>query len=66
MPQMIIVNSHINDLLAEAAANRLAKSAGSKESRNRTAAVLNGLRSILAEPAEKSVLPVLKAYPYRS
>ena len=66
-PAMIIATSHINDLLAESAANRLAKQATtSKERQSPLAAALNGLRSILAEPVEKPVLPELKAYPYRS
>lgn len=66
-PAMIIATSHINDLLAESAANRLAKQAASpKESRNLFAAAVNALRSILAEPAEKPLMPKLSAYPYRS
>jgi hypothetical protein len=68
-PAMIYVASHINDLQAEAAANRLAKQAKGSESRSksRIAAALTSVRSILTNPAEGPMpLPKLTDYPYRS
>ena len=68
-PVMIIVNQHIQELQAEAAANRLAKQAKSArdESRGQVAAALASLRSLLGRPAEMPLaLPKLSDYPYRS
>jgi len=64
-PAMINAKSHINDLQAEATANRLAKQA--KDSGSRIAGALSSVRSILTNPAEGPMpLPKLSDYPYRS
>jgi hypothetical protein len=66
---MIIVTSHIIELQAEAAANRLATDAKRSESRSssRISAALASLRSLLASAAEGPMpLPKLNDYPYRS
>jgi hypothetical protein len=68
-PVMIYVASHINDLQAEAAANRMAKQAKRSGSRSasRIGAALTSVRSILTSPAEgPTLLPKLTDYPYRS
>ena len=67
-PAMINATSHINDLHAEAAANRLAKQAKGSGSRSgRIAGALSSVRSILTNPAEGPMpLPKLNDYPYRS
>ncbi len=67
-PAMIYAASHINDLQADAAANRLAKQAKGSESRSsRIAGALSSVRSILTNPAEgPTPLPKLNDYPYRS
>jgi hypothetical protein len=68
-PAMIIANSKINELHAEAAAQRLAKKNRSDRasSRGRLAVALSNVRSFLpstVEPAQG--LPKLTDYPYRS
>ena len=68
-PAMIIALDHVNELQAEAAANRLAKQAKSPESRSasRIAVALTSVRSLLANSAEgPTILPKLTDYPYRS
>ena len=68
-PAMIIALDHVNELQAEAAANRLAKQAKSPKSRSasRIAATLTSVRSLLANSAEgPTILPKLTDYPYRS
>ena len=68
-PAMINATSHINDLQAEAAANRLATHAKDSESRSksRIAGALSSVKSILTNPAEGPMpLPKLNDYPYRS
>jgi hypothetical protein len=68
-PAMIIAQDHINELKAEAAANRLAQQAKSPASRSasRIAATLTSVRSLLANSAEgPTILPKLTDYPYRS
>ena len=68
-PAMIIALDHINDLQAEAAANRLAKQAkhSGRRSPSRISAAVANLRSLLANPAEGPMgLPKLSDYPYRS
>jgi hypothetical protein len=67
-PTMINATSHINDLHAEAAANRLAKQAkGSGSRSSRIAGALSSVRSILSNPAEgPTALPKLSDYPYKS
>ena len=65
----LIVQSRIDELHAEAEANRLAKKARSSrgESRSRFAAGLQSLRSLLSDQAETQLsLPKLTDYPYRS
>ena len=62
-PAYIIAVSHINELQAEAAANRLAKKAPRRP--GRTAAALASLQSLLGSAAPMK-LPTLKNYPYRS
>jgi hypothetical protein len=68
-PTMIIALDHMNELQAEAAANRLAQQAKRPESRSasRIAVALTSVRSLLANSAEgPTVLPKLTDYPYRS
>jgi len=63
----IVVAAHIDDLLAESAARRLAKSGQDSTRVNRFANALNGVWSILHGPADRSAaLPKLTDYPYRS
>ena len=63
----IVVAAHIDDLLADAAAERLAKSGKDSNRVNRFASALNGVWSILNGPADRSAgLPKLTDYPYRS
>jgi hypothetical protein len=66
-PAMIYVMSHIQELQAEAAANRLAKMAprARGERSGRIANALASTRSLLTSAAPIS-LPTLKNYPYRS
>jgi hypothetical protein len=66
-PAMIIANSKINELQAEAAAQRLAKKSRSArgKSRGRLAVALSNVRSFVALDASPS-LPKLTDYPYRS
>ena len=67
-PAMINATSHINDLHAEAAANRIAQQAkGSGRRSSRIAGALSSVRSILTNPAEGPMpMPKLSEYPYRS
>jgi hypothetical protein len=67
-PAMIIVNQHIEELQAEAAANRLANQAKSTRGESaQVAAALSSLRSLLGRPVETPLaLPRLSDYPYRS
>jgi hypothetical protein len=66
-PAMIIVTSHINELQAEAAANRLAKKAprARGERPGQIGNALASLRSLLDSQAPIA-LPKLTNYPYRS
>jgi hypothetical protein len=62
----IVVAAHIDDLLAESAAQRLSKSGKDPVRVNRFAGALNGVWSILHGPADRSAgLPKLTDYPYR-
>ena len=67
-PAMILANAKINELQAEAAAQRMAKKSRMARGTNRgaiTVAVSN-LRSFLSGPVENSFgLPKLTDYPYR-
>jgi hypothetical protein len=68
-PAMIVANSKINELHAEAAAQRLAKKNRSArgESRGRLAVALSNARSFLSAPVDPPLgLPKLTDYPYRS
>jgi hypothetical protein len=68
-PAMIIANSKINELQAEAAAQRLAKKNRSDRgsSRGRLAVAASNLRSFISAPIDPALgLPKLTDYPYRS
>ena len=67
-PAMIVATSKINQLQAEAAAQRLAKKNRSarRESGGRLAAAVSNLRSFLSADAASQALPKLIDYPYRS
>jgi hypothetical protein len=66
-PALIVANQKINELQAEAAAQRLAKKARSArgESRGRLAAALSTVRSLVSFDASP-VVPKLTDYPSRS
>jgi len=66
-PALILANSKINELQAEAAAQRLAKKSRSarRDSGGRTAGALASVRSFFSLDASPS-LPKLSDYPYRS
>jgi hypothetical protein len=63
----IVVAAHIDELLAEAAAERLARSATSKSHRtNRFAGALKSVWSTFNGSADQAPsLPLLADYPYR-
>jgi hypothetical protein len=64
---VIIVNEHIESLLAEAAERRLAKLAPKRSLRERLASVAASIKSLLSAPADAiSGLPSLSGYPYES
>ena len=68
-PAMIIITTHLLELQAEAAADRLAKQAKSArpESRGRLAEALDAFRSLLSVSSDTPMgLPKLSEYPYRS
>ena len=68
-PAMIIANSKINELHAEAAAQRLAKKNRSDRgsSRGRLAVAVSNLRYFISSPVDPYLgLPKLTDYPYRS
>jgi hypothetical protein len=61
------VADHINDLLAESAANRQATLARRADRANPLASAMKAVRSLLSTPASKPLqLPNLSDYPYRS
>jgi hypothetical protein len=60
---MILANAKINELQAEAAAQRLAKKSRKARGENR---VMSNLRSFFSGPFEGMGLPKLTDYPYRS
>ena len=62
----IVVAAHMNDLLAESAANRLAKTGKAPSKGNPFANALNGVWSILNGPDRQAGMPKLTDYPYRS
>jgi hypothetical protein len=62
-PAMILANAKINELQAEAAAQRLAK----KSRKARSTSLLDNVRSFFSGPFDGSIsLPKLVDYPYRS
>jgi hypothetical protein len=63
----LLVSAHQDALLAEAAAQRLAKASKPQVERsNRLADAAKGLWSLLSGPAERPMtLPTLTNYPYR-
>jgi hypothetical protein len=65
---ILVVNQHLESLLAEAAHERLIGQLPRPSLRDRVASALGSLRSAIAEPthAGPSVLPTLSDYPYRS
>jgi len=68
-PAMILANAKINELQAEAAAQRLAKTSRSArgESRGRLALALSKARGFVSSPVDVPLgLPKLTDYPYRS
>ena len=62
----IVVAAHIDDLLAESAAQRLAKSARHSSRVNPFASALNSVWSILHGADRSAGLPKLTDYPFRS
>ena len=65
---ILVVNQHLESLLAEAAHERLLNQGPRPSLRDRVASKMSSLRSAIAEPADASasVLPALNDYPYRS
>jgi len=62
----VIVQAHIDELLAESAAERLARSAKpSSPLSNRIAGALQSVWSTFGAPADRPVTPTLTDYPYR-
>ena len=63
---ILTVNAHLQDLLDEAAANRLV-SIDKPSIRERIASAASSVRSTLQSPADysNSILPNLQDYPYR-
>jgi hypothetical protein len=62
----VIVQAHIDELLAESAAERLARSAKPSSPRsNRFAGFLQSVWSTLGAPVDRPVTPTLINYPYR-
>ena len=66
-PQMILAQAKINELQAQAAADRLAKKSRSArgESRGRIQVAISNIRSFLSLDGSTG-LPKLTDYPYRS
>jgi hypothetical protein len=65
-PAMIVAQSKIDQLHAEAAANRLAKkNRSARDNRGRLAVALSNFRSLLSPDGTPGV-PKLTDYPYRS
>ena len=62
----LVVAAHIDDLLAESAAQRLAKSARDSSRVNPFASALNGVWSILHGADRPAAVPKLTDYPFRS
>lgn len=66
-PQSIVVSAHINELLAESAAERLARSARPTSPReHRFASAVRSVWSTLSGPVSRPMsLPELSDYPFR-
>ena len=65
---ILVVNQHLESLLAEAAHERMVNQLPKPSLRERVASVMSSVRSAAAEPADAgaSILPTLNDYPYRS
>jgi mannose/fructose/N-acetylgalactosamine-specific phosphotransferase system component IIB len=64
---IIIVNDHVESLLAEAAEQRLAKQAAKPGIRARVSSIAAAIKSTLTAPADVgSMAPRLSGYPYES
>jgi hypothetical protein len=65
---ILVVNQHLESLLAEAANERLVNQLPNWSLRDRVSSVMGSVRSAAAEQADAgtSVLPALNDYPYRS
>jgi hypothetical protein len=62
----IVAKAHIDDLLADAAAERLARSAkASSQAPSRIADALKSVWSTLSGPAERPITPTLVNYPFK-
>ena len=62
----IVVQAHIDELLAASAAERFARSAKSSSPRSsRIAGALQSVWSTFGGPADRPVIPTLADYPYR-
>jgi hypothetical protein len=64
---ILAVNAHLQDLLDEAAANRLVM-ADQPSIRERIASAASSVKATLQSPADysKSIIPSIQDYPYRS
>ncbi len=65
---ILVVNQHMESLLAEAAEERLMRQVPRPSLRDRVASAMRSLRSANADSADAghSFLPTLNDYPYRS
>jgi hypothetical protein len=61
-----VVAAHINDLLAQSEAERLAKKVRSQQAPGTIASAVKNAWSLLRGSAEPTALPKLTDYPYRS
>jgi hypothetical protein len=61
-----VVSAHINDLMAESAAERLAKAARTEQGSSKVAGAVKNAWSLLRGSTEPTALPKLTDYPYRS
>ena len=65
---ILVVNQHLESLLAEAANERLVNQLPKPSLRDRVTSVMSSVRSVAADQADAgtSVLPTLNDYPYRT
>ena len=62
----LYVAAHLDEMLNQAAAERLAKQASTSNHKARLTAAAKSLWSLLSGPAERPLeLPTLNSYPYR-